>query len=243
MNHWGQTILWWVLLALPGTLAHSNTENSGINTSGIASSEIKSTKTKSTEIKNAEIKSAEQTFLSILPKECNHSGEFSQKRWLPGLTTGLLSKGRFLFSCDRGLIWIVEEPVAEQILYRRNNKSIRLDEAGKSVKLNSRFDRALAKMLTVVLGGDMAYIEKMFAVRKHKQTFILSPQRRSMRKHLEHIQISQSGETAEIHIALKSGERLEMTLHKLAALSLLNQTLCITKHLAPTQICALAFGV
>ncbi len=175
-----------------------------------------------------------------LPTQCFHSGEFIQTQTFVGLDKPLVSNGRYLYSCKMGLIWVNEHPVKEQLIYRQSGQSVSLSDTGVAVELDGRADRAIASMLTGIMGNQQSYLEKLFNIEENEGQLELVPKRKRMKKYVEKMTLSKVNALPVTSLYFSSGDVLRFNFSNLESYESLGSFSCKETHL-PHDVCDLAF--
>lgn len=159
----------------------------------------------------------------ILPQTCQFSGEFTQQKQLKDIPAPLISRGNFLFSCQRGLIWKQTQPFNEALLYTKHNINFAISQ--DQVKpLKGSIHHALSKILMGLMRGDLDYIEKNFSVHPHDQSranhFLLKPINKKMQKAIEHIVLWKTEASGTVHYQINDSrqQQTQVSIENLQAL-------------------------
>lgn len=179
---------------------------------------------------------------ALLPRDCHHTGMFTQTRRVEGLSRVLNSSGAFVFSCEHGLIWSTREPVSETLIYRHDNRHYQLlgDEI---TELRGPLHRELGAILTRLIGGDTAYIRQHFALELITETPLaiqLKPLKKRLQKRLAFIGLE--ARDAGMRITLGTADATVLDLDQLRALESLDSKTCISLLPHLEQACASLLG-
>ena len=101
---------------------------------------------------------------NVLTKQCWFSGTFTQEKSLIGLPTPLMSNGKFLFDCERGLIWHTENPIVETKIYTTLLSHFTLNDKREIEALDGIIQTATAKLLLDIMSANTAVIANNFIV-------------------------------------------------------------------------------
>lgn len=94
-------------------------------------------------------------------------GEFEQKKTVAGFKKPLVSRGVFVLSREKGVLWDTRSPFASTLTLTRNSLSARQDTSGAGYHLDTSREPALAAMnelLFALLSGDVATLSQRFRV-------------------------------------------------------------------------------
>lgn len=94
-------------------------------------------------------------------------GEFEQKKTVAGFKKPLVSRGVFLLSREKGILWDTRSPFASTLTMTRKSLSARQGTSGAGYHLDTRREPALAAMnelLFALLSGDVATLSQRFRV-------------------------------------------------------------------------------
>ena len=125
----------------------------------------------------------------LLPQHCHHAGRYDQHIVADGFDDALRSSGAFVFSCDRGLIWATTAPVMEVWLYPLKGRPSQRLSSGDYVAVQSRIHQELGRLLNHLIGGDVAYLAKYFALAPIANGYQLQPKKQRMSQFIESIQL------------------------------------------------------
>ena len=148
----------------------------------------------------------------FLPDHCYFSGHFHEEKQLPGLPQKVLSKGKFYFACDRGLIWQTQSPVQNSLLYTLGKDHYRLDQNNTLEKLEGRSHKHLAKLLNNLMSGNQDYLHKYFEIiqfNEKSHSVTLTSRKKSMAKFIHSLNLTKNeGEVTIQMQGEKSGNSL-----------------------------------
>lgn len=136
-------------------------------------------------------------------RPCRFTGDFKQERNLEELDSPLVSTGRFLFSCKKGLLWEVRKPIVDSRVYSTKKLNFRVRKNARVTQVKSIAVSRTAKMLLDFLGGDTAALAKDFEWIKDADSperLVLVPKKKSVRKRLTQLVIQQRSDTIRITI-------------------------------------------
>ena len=88
-------------------------------------------------------------------------GRFTQQRRLPELERPIVSRGRFAYHAERGLLWHVEEPVESVLLIDADG----VYQDGQRVE-GGRALAAVRPVFRGLFGGDLDALERHFALER-----------------------------------------------------------------------------
>ncbi len=143
-----------------------------------------------------------QKLLSMLPQTCVFSGSFKQNRELVGLPVPLVSQGRFFFSCEQGLIWQTQSPINETLIYTKAQLHFSLDQNNELQVADSLIHNYLGRLLLSLMGGDIEYLQKNFAISEDqsKHALTLKPSSTALKRALQDILLQRQDKTATTRI-------------------------------------------
>jgi len=91
-------------------------------------------------------------------------GSFSQVKTLARLSKSFISRGRFVFAVDRGILWELDTPFASTTIIT-GDRLVQRDPDGKTSILDGSANpmfRRFAETLQAVFAGNLAVIEEQF---------------------------------------------------------------------------------
>jgi hypothetical protein len=92
--------------------------------------------------------------------------DFTQTKSLRALKRPLVSRGRFVFIAEKGVLWRVREPFPTQVLIRKD-ALIKWDDNGKAQRLGfgqTPIFGALSRVFLAVFAGDMNRLREDFEI-------------------------------------------------------------------------------
>jgi len=172
---------------------------------------------------NSETKANESNAASQLAKllgqECWFNGNFSQEKTVPNLPTILRSSGKFVFSCQQGVIWLNQQPMQEGFLFTTGNEQFRLAEDGALQPLAAKYQAYIGRFMLTLMDSEEAQLAAQFDIDLANQnplTFELTPKQRRLKKAIQSIFVVQLPVTAadqpEVEVTLvdASGQTVRM---------------------------------
>lgn len=172
---------------------------------------------------------------AFLPSQCYMSGSYTQLRELEGLDSAIETTGKFLYSCEHGLIWQTRTPEPELLIYTRSKQNYLVHPDHKVEATQSRAHRYLGSLLNNLIGGDSNKIDKDFSSEVNDQSLTLSPKKRAMKRFLKTIRISRHEHKTHITLQHKNETQTEITVYAVTPLDALEQSHCAT--LFPAVAC------
>jgi hypothetical protein len=140
-------------------------------------------------------------------------GRFDQTKQLAGVKKPLLSNGRFCVVAGKGVLWRNLQPFASTVRLTRD-EIVQMQDERVTMRLNVKQEptvRLMNSVLFSLLGGDLAQLEKLFAVegRVNKSSWSVSLKARAPGLAKVVGSISLEGGTYVTHIAIDeaSGDR------------------------------------
>lgn len=183
----------------------------------------------------AEEDNIEDQLETFLPQSCFLSGKFQQEKIIVDLGEPLVSSGRFIFSCENGLIWSSSEPFSETAIYKAKGKHLKILPDGSSEVLSGRMHRELGNILNNLIGAKVDRLRKTFKISSSEEYVILEPKSKRLRKFMASIRMSLLDEGVNILMASKS-ESTSILISNATGLSKLNLSEC--NHLFPSPALA-----
>lgn len=156
---------------------------------------------------------------SILAEDCWFNGVYSQEKTIQGLPTLLKSSGKFLFDCERGVIWLQTEPALAGFVFAKNDADYQVLTSGELEAIDSRYQTIIGRIMLMLFASQGDQIDQLFKVEVANLkplTFELTPKNRRLKKAIRSLFIVQLPTTKD------GRKQLEMTL-----LDSANQTLRI----------------
>lgn len=148
-------------------------------------------------------KASSDALTRLLPKSCNISGEFEQRKYLKSVPAPLVSTGSFFFACQAGLIWHTTEPYDEALVHADGDTLFQVRDAQYPRILKGMGSLAHMKLLIRLLTADIDYLENEFTIASNDTHVQLVPKSRMLRKAIKTVTISVDGNTATPGIAIK----------------------------------------
>jgi len=185
---------------------------------------------------------ADTALASLLPKSCELAGEFSQQKQVADLPKSLDSTGRFIFSCQQGLIWITQEPFRETLVYRKDGQHSVIIPGAEVEPLKGRIHRELGKILNNLIGADVDYLNAHFQLGPSQSpTQLLIPKNKRLRNYIAGITLSPLADGTQINIMQGEGESIAITIRKTEPLQNLNANHCANRFPDDRTACELLF--
>lgn len=94
-------------------------------------------------------------------------GEFEQKKTVSGFKKPLVSRGTFLLSREKGVLWDTHKPFASTLTLTRTSLSAEQGTGGAAYHLDAKREPALTavnEVMFALLSGDVAALSKRFRV-------------------------------------------------------------------------------
>jgi len=139
------------------------------------------------------VDSVDEDVADLLPRSCYFSGRFSEQKQLIGLPEPLLSQGRIMFACDRGLTWYTEAPIKEALIYSLGSQHFFYSQAQESIELlNSRLHNNIGKLLVSIMGADTDYINQYFKLIDEPRVdkpYRFVPRKKAMKKFIGELRL------------------------------------------------------
>ncbi len=130
---------------------------------------------------------------------CRYVGKFEQSRALPGSNNKLTATGEFLYSCKRGLIWEVREPVVEILIYTQAQANFRVRKSLKVRHLQGPADAYIGQIMLASMSGDTEALSKEFELIS-ADTLSLVPRSALVAKRLKKITIDHRDNESLINV-------------------------------------------
>lgn len=151
--------------------------------------------------------------LSILEpvSACRFVGQFTQQKFLSGLNEPVAANGQFLYDCERGVIWQVQQPEPDVLVLRAAWPSVANPNTGKAIsgktisgktrayrlldntveQLKGRQSKFLTQLIMSLMGGDQRTLAAQFKITKQADgTLDLSPKKRGLKRAIKSIQVA-----------------------------------------------------
>ncbi|MBZ9559933.1 MULTISPECIES: outer membrane lipoprotein carrier protein LolA [unclassified Modicisalibacter] len=120
-------------------------------------------------------------------------GRFVQQRHLADLDTDLTSRGRFRYQRDTRVVWILEQPVEDRMVFTPEDAG-RLSEADGERGNDDRRRQQAATLLMNLLDGDWQALETRFAITLDGDAeawqATLEPRQDALRRYLSRIRLA-----------------------------------------------------
>lgn len=178
---------------------------------------------------------SQENLNALLPDACYLFGNYSQTKTLAGLKTPIKSEGKFLYSCDAGLIWHTRAPLSETLIYSLQGKQTKIHTDSTREALNNRLHKHLNTLLNSLIGADTRYINKYFNIHGDREKIQLNPKKRRMKKFITSIDLFRQQDNTDITINHASNQKTSMQIFDTRKLAALDNEQC-KKHLASTQV-------
>ncbi|MFP2910918.1 LolA family protein [Pyxidicoccus sp. 3LFB2] len=94
-------------------------------------------------------------------------GAFEQKKTVAGFKKPLVSRGQFLLSRQKGILWDTRAPFASRLTVTRKSLSAEQDTGGAAYRMDAGKEPALAavnELLFALLSGDVASLSTRFRI-------------------------------------------------------------------------------
>jgi len=136
---------------------------------------------------------------------CKYTGDFKQERTFEELNKPVVSTGRFLFSCNRGLLWEVRKPIADTRVYSTAQLNFQVKRNASVIQLYGIAETRTAKLLLSFLSGDTEALSKDFDLKPLNDgntlgTIILTPKNKSVQARLTQLIVQQESDSVRITI-------------------------------------------
>jgi hypothetical protein len=147
-----------------------------------------------------------------LPELVQHEtavGRFVQRRQLPELERPIVSRGRFVYSAGRGLLWLIEEPVESRLVIDAEG----VYQDGKPVRGGGAFE-AIRPLFESLFSGDFGPLERDFSITREdageRWRLELRPRDGQLARALDRITIEGIDTPLRLVIAASDGGRTEL---------------------------------
>jgi hypothetical protein len=107
-------------------------------------------------------KDPQQSSIDIPQPPCKYTASFKQERNFDELENPVVSTGRFLFSCNRGLLWEVHIPIPDTRVYTKARLNFRIKRNAEVTQLHNIAESHTANLLLNFLGGNTEALKKDF---------------------------------------------------------------------------------
>lgn len=161
-----------------------------------------------------------------LPESCYQIGRYTQQKSIAGINKLLDTEGSFAFACDKGLLWHTALPLNETLVYQLQGGTQLVRADGTSQKLSGTVQRHLGQMLNHLLGGNSAYLEKMFVIAATETGIQLTPRKKRMEKFLRNIHITRTRDAVTIRMQHQGDEFTAIRVFELQPLPSLSAPQC-----------------
>jgi len=143
-------------------------------------------------------------------------GEFEQSKSVPGFAKPLVSRGDFLVSRERGVLWRTREPFASEL--RLTRKEIQARQGGAvSFKLEADKEPAVKMingLMFALLAGDVAQLGELFSLNGQVQAkswqLKLAPKQAALASLLSRIELQGDSHVRRIHIDEANGDQTQI---------------------------------
>ena len=140
-------------------------------------------------------------------RPCRYTGDFRQERHIEELDSPLASSGSFMFTCDKGLLWEVREPIVDTRIYSTDSLNFRILKNKDVTALGGIANSRIARLLLDLLGGNTAALAKDFDLAsdgKSPAFLVLRPKQRAVQKRLTQLIVQQQDDAVTITIQAPS---------------------------------------
>lgn len=174
----------------------------------------------------------EEALTSTLPQACHVAGDFREAKELTGLDIALNSTGRFIFSCEQGLVWLSQTPVKQALLYGHHGQHVEL-KANQSfvTPISGTLHTHLSRLLLAIMGSDFDYLAKYFSV-SHADTdqsiTTLTPKQEAMTRFINALIITKTDEGAIIEFNQPNVGRTTLTINNTKILDAITLPQCMS---------------
>lgn len=168
----------------------------------------------------AEQESETFALTSTLSSECWFNGNYQQEKSIPGLPTLLKSTGKYVYDCQRGVIWLQTEPLLDGFLFSLSGDNRQILSDGQLLPLSAKYQKAIGRLMLVLLSGDQAQIEQYFSITQANSDpvgYELIPKRGRLKKAVQSVFVMPSAGASdnlkhlEINIVDRSGQITRLT--------------------------------
>nr|WP_298413057.1 outer membrane lipoprotein carrier protein LolA [uncultured Halomonas sp.] len=91
-------------------------------------------------------------------------GRFEQQRYLADLDTRLKSTGHFLYERDARMVWVLETPIADRLVFTAENAPDDADRDSAAGAGNDRQRQQVGTLLLQLLQGDWQGLQERFTL-------------------------------------------------------------------------------
>lgn len=91
-------------------------------------------------------------------------GRFEQQRYLADLDTRLKSTGHFLYERDTRMVWVLETPIEDRLVFTTENAAGSMDEDSAAGTGNERQRQQVGTLLLQLLQGDWQALQERFTL-------------------------------------------------------------------------------
>jgi hypothetical protein len=151
--------------------------------------------------------SVDEHLADLLPRSCYFSGRFTEQKQLVGLSEPLLSQGRLMFACDRGLTWYTEVPIKEALIYSLSRQHFFYSQTQQSIKpLTGRLHNNIGKLLVSIMGADTGYIDQHFKLIDESRVdkpYRFVPRKKAMKKFISELRLQKIGVNGDATIVIE----------------------------------------
>lgn len=134
-----------------------------------------------------------QASLPSLPlkAQCAFIGSFEQSKRLEGLIDPLVSNGDFYFHCEHGVIWKSVEPVAESLVFRKNDSAFAFNQQNEPREIKSPQGKVLGRLLNDLIGADFQQLAKTFELEQLDQNTVrFTPRKRRLKRAIKTVDLT-----------------------------------------------------
>ena len=182
----------------------------------------------------------------FLPQHCHYVAQFEQSRTLAALPIPLVSKGRLLHDCDRGLIWRTEIPIVESLVYSSSNRYFRIATEDKATELNGIIQGQIAMVMSALMQGNIKLLKQRFSLTitdsEARRTLVLTPVQQIVQEFIHRVRLDRSEEDVVISLDFQSGDNTTISIAEPRALDRLDYTQCQTLLEQIDQACTALFS-
>ena len=151
---------------------------------------------------------------SVLAKQCWFSGTFTQEKFLKGLPVPLKSDGKFLFDCDRGLIWHTASPIVDTKIYTISSSHFALNDKHEIEVLDSLIQTTIASLLLDIMSANTQAIANNFAIKRSGSNSIsLTPNSAFLKKGIQSILLKKGLSKKALTIELVDNKSQSTRIH------------------------------
>ncbi|WP_227369943.1 LolA family protein [Halomonas sp. M20] len=120
-------------------------------------------------------------------------GRFEQQRYLADLDTRLKSTGHFLYERDTRMVWVLETPVEDRLVFTAENAVNGTDENSAASAGNDRQRQQVGTLLLQLLQGDWQALQERFTLdvagTNEAWQVTLTPKARALRQRFTRIEL------------------------------------------------------